>query len=45
MDAGMREDAIMAMRDELFAHIKKKYRTNPEYLWVRFPGCAVFSPC
>ena len=32
----------MTMRDELFAHIKKKYRTDPEYLWMRFPGYAVF---
>ena len=32
----------MTMRDELFAHIKKKYSTDPEYLWTRFPGYAVF---
>jgi len=30
------------MRDDVFAYIKKKYRTEPEYLWMRFPGYAVF---
>lgn len=32
----------MTMRDKMFAHIKNKYGTDPEYLWMCFPGYAVF---
>ncbi len=32
----------MALLDEVFAYIKKKYGTEPEYLWMRFHGQAVF---
>ena len=32
----------MMLRDEVFAWIRKKYRTEPEYLWMRFPDYAVF---
>ncbi len=30
------------MKDAVFAYIKKKYKTSPEYLWKRFPEYAVF---
>lgn len=30
------------LREQLFAHIKKKYKAAPEYLWRKFPGYAVF---
>lgn len=30
------------MRDELFDYIKKKYKTEPEYSWRRFPDYAIF---
>lgn len=32
----------MTIREQLFDHVKKKYKTNPEYLWRRFPGYAIF---
>ena len=32
----------MMLRDEVLAWIRKKYRTEPEYLWMRFPDYAVF---
>lgn len=30
------------LRDEVFSYIKGKYRSDPEYLWSKFPGYAVF---
>ena len=30
------------MRDAVFAYIKKKYKSSPEYLWKKFPEYAVF---
>ena len=33
---------MKTMRDEGFVYIKKKYKAAPEYLWMRFPGYAVF---
>lgn len=30
------------LRNEVFAHIKEKYGAEPEYLWARYPGYAVF---
>lgn len=30
------------MREELFSHVKKKYKADPEYLWSRFPEYAIF---
>ena len=32
---------MKSFRDELFAYVKKKYRTSPEYLWMRYPNYAV----
>ena len=29
-------------RKKLYAHIKKKYKCEPEYLWRRFPDYAIF---
>lgn len=31
-----------SLREALTAHIKKKYKAQPEYLWMRFPEYAVF---
>ena len=31
----------VSMRAEIFEYVKKKYHTEPEYLWMRFPGYAV----
>ncbi|MBQ8954263.1 MAG: MmcQ/YjbR family DNA-binding protein [Clostridia bacterium] len=33
---------MKSMREDVFAYIKKKYKTEPEYLWMRFPNYAVF---
>lgn len=30
-----------SLRDDIFAYVKKKYGTKPEYLWARFPEYAV----
>ena len=30
------------MREQLFAHIKKKYKAEPEHLWSRFPDYVIF---
>lgn len=30
-----------SLRDEVFAHAKQKYGTNPEYLWAKFPDYAI----
>lgn len=30
------------IRDELFAYVKKKYQSEPEYLWRRYPNYAIF---
>lgn len=32
----------MTLREQLFDHVKKKYKADPEYLWMRFPDYAVF---
>ncbi|MCH5317510.1 MAG: MmcQ/YjbR family DNA-binding protein [Eubacterium sp.] len=32
----------MTLREQLFDYIKKKYKADPEYLWMRFPDYAVF---
>ncbi len=29
-------------REELYRHIKTKYKADPEYLWARYPNYAVF---
>ena len=31
-----------SLREEVFGFIKKKYKAEPEYLWMRFPDYAVF---
>ena len=31
----------VSIRDEIYEYAKKKYHTEPEYLWMRFPGYAV----
>ena len=31
-----------SLRNEVFSYIKKKYDADPEYLWHRYPGYAVF---
>lgn len=31
----------VSLRNEIFEYAKKKYHTEPEYLWMRFPGYAV----
>ena len=28
-------------RQQIFAYVQKKYGTEPEYLWVRYPSYAV----
>ena len=30
-----------SLRDNVFEYAKKKYRTEPEYLWIKFPDYAV----
>lgn len=30
------------MKEQLFAHIRKKYKAVPEYLWMRYPNYVVF---
>ena len=30
------------MRNQIYAYVKKKYKTAPEFLWQRFPNYAVF---
>ncbi|MBR4341997.1 MAG: MmcQ/YjbR family DNA-binding protein [Lachnospiraceae bacterium] len=32
----------MTLRDSVFKYIKDKYMADPEYLWRRYPGYAVF---
>ena len=32
----------MTLRDSVFKYIKDKYMADPEYLWGRYPGYAVF---
>ena len=32
---------MTTLRDELFVYAKKKYKTAPEYLWVRYPDYAI----
>ena len=32
----------MALREQLFDYVKKKYKAGPEYLWKRFPDYAIF---
>ena len=31
-----------SLRDKIFEYAKDKYRSEPEYLWIRFPDYAVF---
>ncbi len=31
-----------SIREDIAKYIKKKYKANPEYLWKRYPGFAVF---
>lgn len=33
---------MTSFREQLFAHIRKKYKAVPEYLWMRYPNCVVF---
>ena len=30
-----------SLREDVFKYAKKKYKTEPEFLWKRFPDCAV----
>ena len=32
----------MTLRAQVFDYVKKTYRAEPEYLWLRFPDYAVF---
>ena len=32
----------MTLREQLFEYVKKKYKADPEYLWIRFPDYAIF---
>ncbi len=32
----------MSLREQLIEHVKTRYRTEPEYPWMRWPGYAVF---
>lgn len=32
----------MSLRDQLLVYIRRKYKTKPERLWMRYPGYAVF---
>ncbi|MCR5690151.1 MAG: MmcQ/YjbR family DNA-binding protein [Clostridiales bacterium] len=32
----------MTYRDRLIGYVREKYKTEPEYLWLRFPDYAVF---
>ena len=32
----------MAFREQLFDYVKKKYKAEPEHLWMRFPDYAIF---
>ena len=32
----------MAIREQLFDYVKKKYKAEPEHLWMRFPDYAIF---
>ena len=32
----------MTFRDDVIKYVKKKYKSNPEYLWRRYPEYAVF---
>ena len=32
----------MALREQLFDYVKKKYKAVPEHLWIRFPDYAIF---
>ena len=36
------ENNSSTLRDGVFKYIRKKYKTEPEYLWAKFPGYAVF---
>lgn len=33
---------MTSFREQLFADVEKTYKTQPEYLWARYPGYAVF---
>ncbi len=33
---------MTSFKEQLFAYIKKNYHASPEYLWIRYPGYAVF---
>ena len=33
---------VMTLREQLFDHAKKKYKAEPEHLWIRFPDYAIF---
>ena len=32
----------MTYRDQVFDYVKRKYKTEPEYLWRRYPDYAIF---
>ena len=32
----------MKLREKLFEYVREKYKSEPEYLWSRFPEYAVF---
>ncbi len=33
---------MISFREELYDYVKKKYKREPEYLWHRYPGYAIF---
>ena len=32
----------MTLRNDIYGYLKKKYKSQPEYLWRRYPNYAVF---
>ena len=38
----MDQDTCDSLREEVFRYVKKKYNSEIEYLWARFPAYAVF---
>lgn len=33
---------MFSYRNELYDYVKKKYKAEPEYLWLRYPNYAIF---
>ncbi|MCR5782853.1 MAG: MmcQ/YjbR family DNA-binding protein [Clostridia bacterium] len=32
----------VTMREQIYSYVKEKYSAKPEFLWARYPDCAVF---